>query len=219
MRNLFLFFILIFTFTSCQPEDTDEIISESLIDSRFQVCYYQDDLAKGKCDSVLISIFGETLFNRNIRLSSTESMMNCEVDSSIVLVPFGDTNHCVPNSFDLLFSIHEGGENIFSFRMISGKDIQFEPVSTIVADQLIGYRKLLDGKFSIDYSEAKVIAKSNGVDFGESTLELVKNETVGKTNYHWEAELEYDHNSVALLLIDVMTGATSKEVITIENIQ
>ncbi|PHR30912.1 MAG: hypothetical protein COA38_09290 [Fluviicola sp.] len=225
MRSVLLLIVLTFVFVSCESTDTTEtisenlVVSESLIDSRFQECYYEDDLAKGKSDSILNSIFGKAIFNRNIRLSSTESMMNCALDNTIILVPFGDTNYCVPNSYDLLYSIHAGGKNIYSFRMVSGKDMQFEPVSTIVADQLQGYRNLLDGQFKISYSQARIIAKSNGVSFEDSNLELVKNESAGQSTYHWEAELEYDHNSVVLLLIDAMTGATSEEVLTIENIQ
>jgi len=63
---------------------------------------------------------------------------------------------------------------------------------------------------------------AEGVDFNESALELVKNEgdslSISST-FHWEAELEYDHNSVVLLLIDVMTGETNTELLKIEYFQ
>ncbi len=222
MRSVFLFFMLSCVFVSCESNDSDEAILESLIDARFEVCYYKDDLAQNKCDSVLISIFGQTLFKKNIDLDVLKSTMNCEVDGEIKLVPFGSVEHCVPNSYDLLYSIQVKGESIFLFRMEAGKDMQFEPVSTIIADHLRGYRYLLEGKFKINYSEAKNIARANNVDLEESFLELVNNENDSIPNpssYHWEAELESDHNSVVLLLIDVMSGKTSKEVLTIENIE
>ena len=193
-------------------DNMDQLPSESLIDQRFETCYYEDDLAKNKCDSVLISIFGKSLFEENIEFNLLESTMNCQVDSSIQQVAFGNTEHCVPNSFDLCYSLTEGDETIYSFRMVAGLDMQFEPVSTIVADQLGGYQKLLDSQFKINYSKAKKIAKTNGVDFEESSLELVKND---KGSYHWEAELELDQNSLSILHIDVMSGKTSIEVLTI----
>lgn len=218
MRNPILFFSLIFMSTSCESENKAETILESLIDSRFEVCYYENDLAQGKCDSVLVSIFGNSVFKRNIDLNLFESSMNCEVDGELELIPFGNLEHCVPNSYDLLYSIQEESETIYSFRMTAGKDMLFQPISTIIEDQLKGYRHLLDGKFKINYSEAKEIAIANGVDMDESLLELIKDEnteTTGKSSYHWEAELEYDHNSVMLLLIDAMTGKTHNEMLTL----
>lgn len=191
-------------------------------DTRFVQCYYEEDLAKNNCDSVLTSIFDKSLFKKNIHFDLAESTMNCEVDGDLKLVAFGDSNQCVPNSYDLRFMIKENGKDIFPFRMVAGNDMEFEPVSTIIADQLLGYRQLLEGKFRIDYSEAKSIALENGVDFNESNLELVKNEgdsSAVKSTYHWEAELEYDHNSVVLLLIDVQSGKTSTEVLTMESIE
>lgn len=224
MRSIFLSFILMFVFGSCgtnETASTDPKNSESLIDSRFAQCYYEDDLAKNQSDSVLISILGKNCFNRSVRFELKESSMNCEVDGAIRLVPFGDTNFCVPNSYDLSYSLMEKNQPIFEFRMTAGKDMSFETGSTIVENQLRGYRKLMDGEFKLSYSEALKIAQANGVNVNESNLELVKNETSssnGKANYHWEAELEYDHNSVVLLWIDVMTGATRKEILTINSI-
>jgi hypothetical protein len=199
-------------------DNMDQLPTEGLIDSRFEVCYYENDLAQGKCDSVLVSIFGNSVFKKNIDLNLFGSSMNCEVDGELELIPFGSLEHCVPNSYDLLYSIQEGSQTIYSFRMTAGKDMLFQTVSTIIEDQLKGYRQLLDGKFKINYSEAKEIAIANGVDMDESLLELIKDENTkitGKSSYHWEAELEYDHNSVMLLLIDAMTGKTHNEVLTL----
>lgn len=195
----------------------DEIAIEER-DPRFVQCYYEEDLAKNKCDSVLTSIFGEKLFSQNVKFDLSESSLNCEVDGSIQLVTFGDSNYCVPNSYDLRYSVKSRGNIIFPFRMVAGNDMEFEPVSTIIKDQLVGYRRLLEGDFKIGYPQAKSIAASKGVDFNESALELVKNEgdsLASQNSYHWEAELESDQNSVVLLLIDVMTGATSTELLTI----
>jgi len=200
----------------------DEEAATKEHDPRFVQCYYEEGLAKNQCDSVLISIFGEELYSKNVRFDLAESSLNCEVDGDIQLVAFGDSNHCVPNSYDLRYSVKSNGKSIFPFRMIAGKDMEFEPVSTIIEDQLIGYRKLLEGDFKISYTQAKSIALAEGVDFNESALELVKNEgdslSISST-FHWEAELEYDHNSVVLLLIDVMTGETNTELLKIEYFQ
>lgn len=226
MRSLYFFFSVMFVFVSCETNevevDDDDVASESLIDQRFATCYYEDDLAKKRADSVLISILGKSNFNQAIQFDLSESSINCQVENVIQLVPFGDTNYCVPNSYDLLYDVLENGKSIFEFRMLAGSDMEFEPVSTIVRDQLRGYRKLLDGEFKISYTKAVKIAKVNGVDFNESNLELVKDEKTasnGNIGYHWEAELEYDHNSVVLLWIDVMTGETSKEVLSIKGVE
>ena len=225
MRSIILSLISLLVFVSCVTNETpviDEIASESLIDERFETCYYEDDLAKRRSDSVLISIFGKANFEQSVRFDLVESTMNCQIDGAIQLIPFGDTNYCVPNSYDLYYYVQENDALVFEFRIVAGSDMRFEPISTIVGDQLRAYRKLLDGDFNISYTKARKIALENGVDFNESNLELVKNETVssqGKSTYHWEAELEYDHNSVVLLWIDVMTGKTRKEVLTIEGVE
>lgn len=225
MRSIFFSFSLILVFVSCETNEVDvadDVNSESLIYERFETCYYEDDLAKRRSDSVLISIFGKANFEQSVRFDLVESTMNCQIDGAIQLVPFGDTNYCVPNSYDLYYYVQESDALIFEFRIVAGSDMHFEPISAIVGDQLKGYRKLLDGDFKISYAKARKIAEENGVDFNESNLELVKNETdssQGKSTYHWEAELEYDHNSVVLLWIDVLTGKTRKEVLTIEGVE
>ena len=219
MKSTFQLFLLLFFFAACESTETENsegIVSENSIDTQFQKCYYEDDLAKNHADSVLISLFGTGVFVRNIRIDLKESTMNCQVDNIIELVPFGDRTHCAPNSYDLSYTIYDSGETIFSFRMIAGSDMLFETASTIVEDQLLGYRELLSGNFKVDYARAKAIALANGVDLGEAALELVKAEN---GSYHWEAELEYDHNSVVLLLIDVISGKTSKEVLTMSSVE
>ena len=225
MKNQFVLSFLIIVLgigiASCgdTSDNTQEKVNEEVvkdqIDLRFQKCYYEDDYARKKCDSLLISSFGEVIFNRNIRFDPANSFLNCEVDGKSVLVPFGDTNHCIANTFDLVYSINQNGGEIYSFRMVAGNEMEFEAVSTIVNDQFFGYRQLLEGKLAITYAEAKRIALENGVNLEESDLELVINETeaLGKSNYHWEAELNYENNSLILLQIDVMTGEINKEVL------
>ncbi|MFK7786148.1 MAG: hypothetical protein AB8B56_13585 [Crocinitomicaceae bacterium] len=207
---------------SCEDssEDSNEEVITEERDPRFLQCYFEDDLAKNRCDSVLISIFGKELFSRNIQFDKGESTLNCEVDGDIQLIAFGDSNYCIPNSYDLRYVLNSNGNSIFPFRMVAGNDMVFEPVSTIIQDQLMGYRKLLEGNFNISYTKAKSIAVMEGVDFNESYLELVMNEEDSLStspSYLWEAELEYDHNSVLLLLIDAMSGETRKELLTPES--
>lgn len=218
MRSAFLF-LLILVVTACTADKTVDSDAENGIDTRFQKCYFQDDFAKKKCDAVLISILGNTHFQNSIRMDKEESKLNCQVDSTVEMLSFGTTDCCVPNSYELVFTINQKDEVIYSFRMVAGEDMQFEPVSTIVADQLLGYKQLLDGKFKIDYFQAKQIAIANGANFEETDLELVKSantNTQGKSDYHWEAELAYDENSVVVLHIDVLTGKTSQESIDIK---
>lgn len=225
MRSISLSILSSLILFSCGTNDSDEtdtVPTESLIDSRFQECYYENDLAKNKADSALIQVFGEKLFSRYIKLNLDESTMNCQVDDAIELVPFGDSSYCVPNSYDLRYQINEKGNELFTFRLVAGSDMQFEPVSTIVSDQLKGYQQLLSGKFAINYTQAKSIAFEEGVDFNESYLELIRNtedSLTGNTTFSWEAELEYDHNSVLLLHIDAMTGETGTVTYTIEHIE
>jgi ribosomal protein L25 (general stress protein Ctc) len=220
MRSTSLF-LFIFTVTACTTDKQVDSSNDQTTDTRFQTCYYQDNFAQKQCDSVLISIFGKKHFDTSIRLNKPESTMNCQVDSTVKLLPFGNTDCCVPNSYELVFTINQKNETIYSFRMVAGEDMQFEPVSTIVTDQLRGYKQLLNGKFTVDYSKAKKIALANGANLEETDLELVSSTTTnaqGKNGYQWEAELDYDHNSVLVLHIDVLTGKTSTEVIHIDQL-
>jgi hypothetical protein len=225
MRTIHFLFLLTLGIlcSACDNQDDDKnagSTSETSSDSGYGDCYYENEIAKKCSDSVLFSILGKAHFKQFIRLDRNESSMNCEVNGSIQLVPFGDTSYCAPNSYNLSYFIIKNGQRIFEFELIAGKDMQFEVVSTIVADQLRGYRNMLDGDFKIDYSQASKIAKANGINLNETTLELVKHEanSKGKSDFHWEAELKHDENSIVLLWIDVMTGKTTQETLKVYNI-
>lgn len=220
MKSL-LIFLSIFSliFASCSGSSGDsasDTMSSDVRDERFQACYYTDNLAQKSCDSVLRIFFGEQIFTKHIRFDTAQSFVSCQKVDGIEMQAFGDTACCLPNTYDMVYIIRENGQKIYEFRMVSGSDMEFEQISTQSEAQLLGYKKLLDGDFPISFSDARIIAKKNGFT-DDMILELVKHEAnlQEKSAYHWEAELEYDNNSVVLLWIDVMTGEARKEVLAI----
>ncbi len=227
-----LLFGLMLMLASCGNEDVNNPSEEVMEENEIEVfpetepepkanCYYNGNLAENLSKEVIVDLLGETNYSEFIRLDRAESFINCKSGNDIELLSFGDERCCTPNSYDLRYQIVIDGEAVFSFRMTSGADMKFEPVSTIVEEQLEGYQKLLSGDFATSYADARKIAVENGVNLSESDIELVPDEqnTTHNKRYYWEAELEYDHNSIALLQIDVMTGNVKKKVLTIESIE
>lgn len=221
-----LLFGLIVVLASCGNEDVNDPSEEVMEESEIEVlpeteseskanCYYNGNLAENLSKGVIVDLLGEGNYSKSVRLDRTESSINCMRGNDIELLNFGDETCCSPSSYDLQYQILMDSEVIFSFRMTAGEDMKFEPVSTIVEEQLKGYKQLLDGKINISYGEAKTIAEENRANLSEVSLELVSN----GNSYHWEAELEYDHNSIVLLIIDSKTGRTKKEVLTIEHFE
>lgn len=206
-----LLFGLVLIFASCgegainDGEDfTDDVPVE-----RFRECYLDDDLALNEVQPLIIDLLGNEIYSKHVRFDPKESSINCSSENEIELLPFGDTSCCTPSSYDLRYQLMQDGEEIFSFRLLGGKDMEFEVASTIVQEQLDGYRKLLEGKFEISYTEAQKIAEKYGADLSDSRLELVLSEEdvlPNTASHHWEIELESDDNSVLLLQIDAMTG-------------
>lgn len=221
-----LLFGLIVVLASCGNEDVNDPSEEVMEESEIEVlpetepepkmnCYYNGNLAENLSKEVIVDLLGEGNYSKSVRLDRTESSINCMRGNDIELLNFGDETCCSPSSYDLQYQILMDSEVIFSFRMTAGEDMKFEPVSTIVEEQLKGYKQLLDGKINISYGEARTIAEENGANLSEVSLELVSN----GNSYHWEVELAYDHNSIVLLIIDSKTGRTKKEVLTIEHFE
>lgn len=228
-----LLFGLIVMLASCGNEDVNNPSEEVMEETEIEVlpetepepkanCYYNGNLAENLSKEVIVGLLGEGNYSKSVRLDRAESFINCMRGNDIELLSFGDESCCAPNSYDLQYQVLMDGEAIFSFRMTAGADMKFEPVSTIIEEQLKGYKQLLDGKFDVSYREAKKIAEQNGANLSEVSLELVLNEKKNHpntTSYHWEVELEYDHNSVVLLQIDATTGKTSTSTLELTNIE
>ncbi len=205
----------VLTFVSCS-ESSGDVASENStlteVDDRFQSCYFEDNLAQNRCDSVLQDFFGSEIFKRHIRFDKSESFINCQSADKIEMKSFGDTECCLPNTYDMVYTIRENGQKIYEFPMVSGSDMEFEHVSTQSGAQLIGYKKLLAGEFQITYAEARAIAKKNGCT-DEMILELVYDEK-GKANdaksYFWEIEQALAQDKTVLVQIDPFSGSITR---------
>lgn len=209
-----LLFGLILILAACSEEAINDRENEmdDLSIGRLRDCYYHENSALNEAKTLIIDLLGDEIYSKHVRFDPTESSINCSNENTIELLPFGDTTCCNPSSYDLRYQLMMGNEELFSFRLLGGKDREFEVASTIVQEQLDAYRKLLEGKFDISFAQAKKIALKHGANLSESVLELVLNENNTDPNsasHYWEIELDSDDNSVVLLQIDAMTGKTT----------
>lgn len=216
MQNLFLFFLLSVVFVSCESTKTaeiDETTSKSLIDERFQECYFDDDVALKKCDSVLTDFFGEKNF-ASIQLNKTESFIACQEGDSLSKLQFGDKSCCVPRTFDLIYEIHDQNEIVFQFSMESGDDMHFDFISPQVKKQLDGYKLLLDGKITVGYKALRKMVIENGLAPKECTIELVQDTLLsseGLSSYFWEVDNGLENGRWLLMVFNAMTGKNVPE--------
>lgn len=212
----FLFLLVIgITFSACdnQREDIDDgVVLDEDSDERFQSCYHTDDLALKTCNAVVRDFFGDAIFKKHIQFDSSESFINCQQSDGIEMKDFGDSTCCLPNTYDMVYTLRENGETIFEFRMVSGSDMEFEHISTQSEAQLLGYKKLLAGNFPITYAKARAIAKKNGCT-DDMILELVYDEKGKADNlksYYWEIENSFPQDRTVLVQIDPFSGKISR---------
>lgn len=92
--------------------------------------------------------------------------------------------------------------------MSAGPDQIFETNSPIIFGQLVAYKKLINGDFKINYSEAKKIAQKNG-NLGINSIELYYKEN-GKINsdssFYWGIDFFNNEGTRELLKINPTNG-------------
>jgi DNA segregation ATPase FtsK/SpoIIIE-like protein len=105
--------------------------------------------------------------------------------------------------------------------MTASEDEVFEPVSSVVVEQLAAYKKLLNGEFKIDYNRATRIANENGYVGKNMTIELFydnKGDINSNTSFYWAVDAHKTDESREILRIDPNNGKVETTSIVIKYI-
>jgi hypothetical protein len=234
VKSTYLILLISIFLFACSEKSVDknyypktEIIESSISEQtsveniKSQPCYFINDSAKKKCDSTLIQLFDTHKFNRNIKWNEEHSFINCDVKESVELVEFGDTMCCNPRFYNLTYDVQIGDKSIYQFRMTAGADEVFEPVSSVVVEQLAAYKKLLNGEFKIDYNRAERIANDKGYVGKNMTIELFydnKGDLNSNTSFYWAVDAHKTDDTREILRIDPNNGKVETTSIVITSI-
>lgn len=215
MRTLTLLIFSISLLTSCEANkivDNEETPTKSLIDQRFQTCYYENDLAKNKCDSVLRSFFGKKNF-LSLKLNRELSFIGCDENEDLEMLIFGNENCCVPRTYDLVYDIKINNELIYQISMVAGSEMKFDFISPDAKEQLEGYKLLLEDKLMFDYNDICLWMRAEGLNLLGFTAELYRDTLQSKSNlssYFWEVDNLKEENNWNSTRLNAMTGRRFK---------
>lgn len=190
--------------SSVGTSDDTEIVEER--DPRFLQCYYEDNLAKNRCDSVLRDFFGNDGFSF-VELNAKKSFLGCDEGGDLQMIPFGDENCCAPRTYDLVYDLKIKGKLIHEIPMFAGANMTFDFISPQYKIQLEGYKLLLEDKFKVDYQGLYDLLETEGMNPEHYSIELVR-DTLFPDNepaaFFWEV---YSEEEEALMTtVHAMTG-------------
>lgn len=157
-------------------------------DPRFFQCYYEEDLAKYMCDSVLISFFG-TDGSAYLKLNDELSFIGCDEGDDLEMLAFGDATCCIPRTYDLIYDMILDEDTIYQVAMFAGSEMNFDFISEDEKRQLAGYALLLHGKIKFDYSDLKTLMESQKMNLSSYEVELIRDTLLPYTDlnaYYWE---------------------------------
>ncbi|MDG1330917.1 MAG: hypothetical protein P8P74_01195 [Crocinitomicaceae bacterium] len=190
--------------------DKDIVIPEKR-DSRFLLCYFEEDLAKNTCDSVLISFFGANAY-MNLKLNDDISFVGCDEGDDLEMLSFGDENCCVPRTYDLVYDMILNGDTIYQIPMVAGSEMKFDFVSEDEKKQLAGYALLLDGKIEFDYADLKALLKSEKLNPEIYDIELTRDTLVPHNDvnaFFWDVSFFSNDDEMRVTEVNAMTGEFS----------
>lgn len=210
MRHFYLLFLLIFGFSSCESNTTSETEStdQSLIDERFEKCYYQDNLAQNKCDSVLRDFLGKKYFSF-LTLNKKQSFIGCDENEKLNKLAFGNENCCVPRTYDLVYDMKISGKVMYQVHMVAGSEMEFSFISPDIKEELKGYKLLLEGKLKFDVQKLSKWMQSEGMTSNNYEVQLVQAESTSDSNlnsYFWEIYFYDGVEEMLVTEINAMTG-------------
>lgn len=212
--TLVVFFGGIFLIGSCEGvlDDFEEKnINPEKRDSRFLLCYFEEDLAKNTCDSVLISFFGANAY-MNLKLNEELSFVGCDEGDDLEMLSFGDENCCSPRTYDLMYDMILNGDTIYQVPMFAGSEMKFDFISEDEKKQLAGYALLLDGKIAFDYADLKALLKSQKLNPEFLDIELIRDTLLPHTDmnaYFWDVSFISGDDIMGVTRVNANTGEYS----------
>lgn len=208
---LFIFLGGLFLITSCGDlyEDFDKDIEiPEKRDPRFLQCYYEEDLAKHKCDSVLRTFFGNNAFSF-ITLNPEKSFIGCDETEDLKMLSFGDENCCAPRTYDLIYDVTIDNKLIHEIPMMAGSEMNFDFISPQYKTQLEGYKFLLEDKLKIDYKDLCELLKEEDMQPENYSIELVRDTLFPNdalSAFFWEIYSESDDDELLMTTVHAMSG-------------
>jgi hypothetical protein len=187
---------------SSNDDLTDEPIVEER-DPRFAQCYYEEDLAKNTCDSVLMSFFGVQAAT-NLNLNNDLSFIGCDENDDMEMLSFGDEHCCLPRTYDLVYDMIYKGDTVCQVPMVAGSEMGFEFISEEEKTKLLPYKALLQGDIEFDYADLISEMKRRNMDPEQYEIELI--DDLGKSlenSIFWELSFINEDD----VLIAVRVGA------------
>lgn len=164
--------------------------------------------ALAKSDSILKSILGQAVFDKNVKSSKHLGFVNCKTSNDILLFNYDDNFDCKPHLFESWYYLVENSDTLLNFTLEAGADYRFDNSNNdYYLKRLPGYAKVLGGQFSISYSKARKLAIKNGMNNNDLSLNM---EYKDKSGYKhganfWVAKCKSE-KSCTILHIDPVDG-------------
>lgn len=180
-------------------------------DPRFVQCHYDEDLAKNKCDSVLLSFFGLRAAS-NLKLNEELSFIGCDENGDLEMLSFGDENCCAPRTFDLVYDLILKEDTLCQIPMMAGSEMKFDFISEDEKTQLAGYVLLFDGQLKFGYPQLKSLLKSKNMDTKIYEIELLRDTLVPNASlnaFYWDVSYLSGNDEMTVTQVNAMTGEYS----------
>jgi len=174
-------------------------------------------LAHENADRFLRNFFGDSIFETNIKWDLQYSSV--DVKHNYTLTDYLDTIDFLPDAYHMNYKIYQQGIYVdFFYLQADSLCVVDVPPTHFEFDELMGYKKLLNGSFKVTYAEALRIGKKHRIDgdnayakLGNNRDEIYDSAYKGQkvVSYFWEVSIQYcDH--CRLIHIDPYTGKIKK---------
>ena len=203
----------LFLFNGCEESNdnlTEELVLEE-VDPRFARCYFDEDLAKNKADSVICSFFGSKASSFAI-LNREVSFIGCDEGNDLAILPFGDENCCAPRTYDLIYDLILNRDTVYQISLFAGSDMQFDFSSESEKRNLFPYKLLVDGDIEFDYADLRSEMKRLKMNIEQYEIELIRDTLQANlpNSMYWELSFLNDDGDMMFMRVNARNGAFSQ---------